>query len=94
MKPKFQPSPSRISAVQKCHELDARQCNGRTGDQQDQPRRDDCLLAETRDQRAGEKLGPNIAMTCHEMPIAASSGEKPQPTMASGAPVITKLISA
>jgi hypothetical protein len=33
-------------------------------------------------------------MTCQEMPIAASSGEKPQPTMASGAPVITKLISA
>ena len=41
-----------------------------------------------------KKLGPNIAMTCHDMPIAAWSGEKPQPTMARGAPVITKLISA
>ena len=41
-----------------------------------------------------KKLGANIAMTCHEMPSAASSGVKPQPTMASGAPVMTKLIRA
>ena len=40
------------------------------------------------------KLGANIAMTCQEMPSVASSVEKPQPTIASGAPVITKLISA
>ena len=41
-----------------------------------------------------KKLGANIAMTCQEMPSVASSVDRPQPTMASGAPVITKLISA
>jgi hypothetical protein len=35
-----------------------------------------------------------MAITCHWMPSVASSGEKPQPTMASGAPVIMKVISA
>ena len=40
-----------------------------------------------------KKLGPNIDSTCHWMPSAASPTECPQPTMASGAAVITKLIS-
>ena len=42
--------------------------------------------------RPVKKLGPNIAITCQEMPSVAWSAEKPQPTIASGAPVMTKLI--
>ncbi|MNY22390.1 hypothetical protein D3C86_1559970 [compost metagenome] len=42
-----------------------------------------------------KKLGPNMASTCHWMPSVASSVGKPQPiTMASGAPVIMKVINA
>ncbi len=41
-----------------------------------------------------KKLGPNIASTCHWMPSAALSVPRPQATMASGAAVITRLISA
>ncbi|MNU04750.1 hypothetical protein D3C72_2492940 [compost metagenome] len=41
-----------------------------------------------------KKLGANMASTCHWMPSVAISVGKPQPmTMASGAPIITKLIS-
>jgi hypothetical protein len=54
-----------------------------------QPCGDDRLLAEARNQLPVKKLGPNIAMTCQDMPSVASSGEKPQPTIASGAPVMT-----
>ena len=40
------------------------------------------------------KLGANIASTCHWMPSAAMSADRPQPTMASGVAVITRLIEA
>ena len=43
--------------------------------------------------RPVKKLGPNMAITCQEMPSVASSDERPQPTMANGAPVMTKVIS-
>ena len=45
-------------------------------------------------QRPVKKIGANIAMTCQDRSSVASSEEKPQPTMASGAPVMTKVISA
>ena len=41
-----------------------------------------------------KKLGAYIASTCHWMPSAASPTEWPQSTMASGADVIIRFISA
>ena len=41
-----------------------------------------------------KKLGAYIASTCHWMPSVASVTEWPQPTMASGAEVITMFIMA
>ena len=41
-----------------------------------------------------KKLGAYIASTCHWMPSVASVTEWPQPTMASGAEVITRFIMA
>ena len=41
-----------------------------------------------------KKLGANMARTCHWMPSAALSSPRPQATIASGAAVITRLISA
>ena len=41
-----------------------------------------------------KKLGAYIASTCHWMPSAASVTEWPQPTMASGAEVMTMFIMA
>ncbi len=41
-----------------------------------------------------KKLGPYIAKTCHWMPRVASVTEWPQPTMASGAEVISRFITA
>ena len=95
MKPKFQPRPSRISAVQNCQSSMPDSATTRAADQEDQAGRDDASPRRSAGSDAPvKKLGANIAMTCHEMPSVASSGEKPQPTMASGAPVMTKLISA
>ena len=54
----------------------------------------DALDAEARDQAAGDKARRIHASTCHWMPSVASVTEWPQPTMASGAAVITMFIIA
>ena len=92
MKPKFQPSPSRISDVQNCHSAMPDSATTAQPISSSRPNATIRSLPKRAISRPVKKLGPNIAMTCQEMPSVAWSGEKPQPTMASGAPVMTKLI--
>jgi hypothetical protein len=90
MKPKFQPTPSKIRAPE-VEDIQAHQGQhaGRAYHQQAQS----CHgpLAITRNQLA-KKLGTNMASTC-QMPMAASPTLWPQPTMAMGAAVIKNAIS-
>ena len=94
MKAKFQPSPRRISAVQNCHSSMPDKATTAQPISSSSPIATMLSLPKREINAPVKKLGANIAMTCKEMPSVASSGEKPQPTMASGAPVMTKLIRA
>ena len=58
----------------------------------DKSERDDPFDAEPHDQRPVMKLGAYMPSTCHWMPSVASVTEWPQPTIASGAEVITMFI--
>jgi len=55
--------------------------------------RHDAVDAIAGDQAAGDEAGAYIPSTCHWMPNVASVTEWPQPTMASGADVITRFIN-
>ena len=95
MKPKFQPSPSRTSASEKCRSVTPAQPHHPGGGEDHQARGDHPLDAEAGDQRAGEE-GRREHRQRHgprpRWPHAAVA--KPQPTMASGVEVITRFISA
>ena len=71
MKPKFQPTPSRISAIQKCATLRPDQPDDRGQRRQQQAERGDLLLAEARDQPAGEEARPEHRQ---HMPLDAERG--------------------
>ena len=95
MKPKFQPMPRRMSAPQKFHSAMPEWATVAQPMRMRRPAATTFSVPRRWISIPVKKLGANMASTCHWMPSVAISGEKPQPmTMASGAPVIMKVISA
>ena len=93
MKPRFQPRPRSTSATQKCATLSPDRPTAAAAAMRTRPAAVTRSLPNRTISRPVRKLGPNIARMCHWMPSAASPTAWPHPTIASGAAVMTKLIS-
>jgi hypothetical protein len=93
MKPKFQPSRAGLRALQKWATDSPESPTRAASAISTRPVAVTASLPKRSIRRPVKKLGPNMASTCHWIPSAAAPTEWPQPTMASGAAVMTKLIS-
>ncbi len=93
MKLKFQPTPSRISAPQKCSSSSPIRAITPEAPVSSRPSAVTGSLPQRAIRRPVTKLGANMASTCHCTPRAASPTLKPQPTMAMGVAVIRNAIS-
>ncbi|SQH18154.1 Uncharacterised protein [Bordetella parapertussis] len=92
MKPRFQPTPSRTSTAQKCGTLRPVSETPAAASISARPSAVTGSLPKRSISRPVTKLGAYMASTCHWMPRAAAATLWPQPTMASGAAVMTRLI--
>src|SRR6266567_6549974 len=91
---KFHPMPSSTSAVQKCVTVMPEKPTAADRNSSARPRATMRVTPKRRMSEPVKKLGAYIENTCHWMPSVASDTDSPQSTIASGAEVIIRFISA